>query len=251
MLIIDPLRWVFYCPQKGDVMRKKKFSKARFYRRLEAQNKNTGYVGFDTAHPHGDYSVIINLNAWKDAVKLAGETLGQWCAQVNDSLKPVVEYLKTDEGKAALSKALAKKKEKPEQVNDWDVMQSGYPDCQIYPDLRSNMEADLLRKPLYSKRRGRGGYVEHEALGFDESFQHLQSAESAENLRADGLFFNAQNSVKQPEPKPEFVPPPPLERIGASEPNNDSGLFGWCFLHMAAIVACALLLCGILQKLSH
>ncbi len=58
-------------------------------------------------------------------------------------------------------------------------------------------------------------------------------------------------SCKSKEAKPEFVPPPPLERIGASEPNNDSGLFGWCFLHMAAIVACALLLCGILQKLSH
>lgn len=234
-------------------MRKKKFSKERFYRRLEAQNKNTGYVGFDTAHPHGDYSVIINLNAWKDAVKLAGETLGQWCAQVNDSLKPVVEYLKTDEGKAALSKALAKKKEKPEQVNDWDVMQSGYPDCQIYPDFRSNMEVDLIRKPLYSKRRGRGGIIG--ALIVDD---HLMpdggryiSKEIAKKLGADGLLFNAQNSAKQPEPKPEFVPPPPLEKIGASESENDSGLFGWCFLHMAAIVACALLLCGILQKLSH
>lgn len=160
-------------------MRKKKFSKEHFYRRLEAQNK----------------------------------------------------------------KAVSKSE------TDWDVMQSGYPDCQIYPDFRSNMEVDLIRKPLYSKHRGRGGYVEHEALGFDESFQHLESAESAENLRAEGLFFNAQNSAKQPEP--EFVPPPPLEKIGASEPNNDSGLFGWCFLHMAAIVACVLLLCGILQKLSH
>ena len=162
-------------------MRKKKFSKARFYRRLEAQNKK--------------------------AVSMS--------------------------------------------QTDWDVMQSGYPECQIYPDLSSNMQADLLRKPLYSKRLGRGGYVEHEALGFDESFQHLQSAESAENLRADGLFFNAQNSAKQPEPKPEFVSPPQPIKIETSEPNNDSGLFGLCFLHMAAIVACALLLCGILQKLSH
>lgn len=158
-------------------MRKKKFSKERFYRRLEAQNN-----------------------------------------------------------KAVLT---------PE--TDWDVMQSGYPDCLIYPDILGEIKSAVIR----SKRRGRGGYVEHEALGFDESFQHLQSAESAENLRADGLFFNAQISAKQPEPKPEFVPPPPLEKIGASEPNNDSGLFGLCFLHMAAIVACALLLCGILQKLSH
>ena len=238
-------------------MRKKKFSKERFYRRLEAQNKNKGYahVGFDTAHPQGDYSVIINLEAWEDALERAGKALGQWCDQLNNAFKSTAEYLLTDEGKAALAKAQSQIKRPLEkrrtQVTDWDVMQSGYPDCQIYPDLRSNMEADLLRKPLYSKRRGRGGYVEHEALGFDESFQHLQSAESAENLRADGLFFNTQNSVKQPEPKPEFVPPPPLEKIGATEPNNESGLFGWYFLHMAAIVACALLLCGILQKLSH
>ncbi len=234
-------------------MRKKKFSKERFYRRLEAQNKNKGcaHVGFDTAHPQGDYSVIINLDAWKDTMKQAGEAFGRWCAQLNESLKPVTEYLATDEGKAALSKALAKKKEKPGQVSDWDVMQSGYPDCQIYPDFSSNMEADLLRKPLYSKRRGRGGYVEHEPLGFDESFQQLHSAESAENLRADGLFFNAQNSAKQPEPKPEFVPPPPLEKIETSSQENDSGLFGLCFLHMAAIVSCALLLCTLLQKLSH
>ena len=153
-------------------MRKKKFSKARFYRRLEAQN----------------------------------------------------------------NKAVS------QSETDWDVMQSGYPECQIYPDFRSNMEADLLRKPLYSKRCGRDGFVEHEALGLNES---------AENLRADGLFFNAQNLAKQPEPKPEFVPPPSLEKIGASELNNDSGLFGWCFLHMGAFVACALLLYGILQKLSH
>ncbi|WP_228260987.1 hypothetical protein [Acinetobacter johnsonii] len=235
-------------------MRKKKFSKKRFYRRLEAQNKNTGYIRFDTAHPQRDYSVIIDLEAWKVALERAGKALGQWCTQLNDSLKPVAEYLATDEGKAALAKAQGQKRtleKRRYQVSDWDVMQSGYPDCQIYPDFRSNIEVDLIRKPLYSKRRGRGGYVEHEALGFDESFQHLQSAESAENLRADGLFFNAKNSAKQPEPKPEFVPPPPLEKIGASEPENDSGLFGWCFLHMAAIVACALLLCGILQKLSH
>jgi hypothetical protein len=234
-------------------MRKKKFSKERFYRRLEAQNKNKGYahVGFDTAHPQGGYSVTMDSELWKDALERAGKALNQWCVQLNESLKSVTEYLATDEGKAALAKASGKKPMKPEPVNDWDVMQSGYPDCQIYPDFRSNMEADLVRNPLYSKRRGRGGFVEHEALGFDESFQQLQSAESAENLRADGLFFNAQNSAKQPEPKPEFVPPPPLQNIGASESENDSGLFGWCFLHMAAIVACALLLCGILQKLSH
>lgn len=142
-------------------MRKKKFSKERFYRRLEARNKKT------------------------------------------------------------VSKS----------ETDWDVMQSGYPDCLIYPDFFSDMEVELIRKPLFSKRRGRGGFVEHEALGFDESFQQLQHTESAENLRAGGLFFNAQNSPKQPD--------------------NDSGLFGWFILHMAAIVACALLLCGILQKLSH
>lgn len=133
MLIIDPLRWVFYCPQKGDVMRKKKFSKERFYRRLEAQNKN--------------------------------------------------------------------------RVTS----------CNFHIEALNHQDVSRVMK----------------------------------RLRADGLFFNTQNSVKQPEPKPEFVPPPPLEKIGASEPNNDSGLFGWCFLHMAAIVACALLLCGILQKLSH
>jgi hypothetical protein len=231
-------------------MRKKKFSKERFYRRLEAQNKNKGFA-FDTAHPQGDYSVIsIDLEAWKTALERAGQALGEWCAQFNESLKPMAMYLASDEGKAALAKAF-EKKSKPEQVSDWEVMQSGYPDCLIYPDFRSNMEADLIRNPLYSKRRGRGGFVEHEALGFDESFQQLQSAESAENLRADGLFFNADNSLKQPEPKPEFVPPPPLEKLESSVPDNDSGLFGWCFLHMAAVVACALLLCGILQKLSH
>ena len=133
MLIIDPLRWVFYCPQKGDVMRKKKFSKERFYRRLEAQSRNN-----------------------------------------------VIVY-----------------------------------------------------------------HFHIEALGHQDVSRIIKRA------RANGLFFNAQNSAKQPEPKPEFVPPPPLEKIGASEPNNDSGLFGCCFLHMAAIAACALLLCGILQKLSH
>lgn len=238
-------------------MRKKKFSKERFYRRLEAQNKNKGYahVGFDTAHPQGDYSVIIDPEAWKDALERADKALGQWCNQVNDAFKPVAEYLITDEGKAALAKAQGQIKrtleKRRDQVSDWDVMQSGYPDCQIYPDFRSNMEADLIRKPLYSKRRGRGGYVEHEALGFDESFQHLQSAESAENLRADGLFFNVQNSAKQPEPKPEFVPPPPLEKIGASEPKADLVLLVWRYLNMGAILVCVLLLCGILQKLSH
>lgn len=84
-----------------------------------------------------------------------------------------------------------------------------------------------------------------------EALNHQDVSRVMKRLRADGLFFNTQNSVKQPEPKPEFVPPPPLEEIGASEPENDSGLFGLCFLHMAAIVACALLLYGILQKLSH
>lgn len=232
-------------------MRKKKFSKERFYRRLEAQNKNSGFVGFDTAHPQGDYSVIIDPDAWKDALERAGKAMSQWCAQMNENLKPLAEYLASDEGKAAIAKAFGKKPVKPEQVNDWDVMQSGYQDCQIYPDFRSNMEADLIRKPLYSKRRSRGGFVEHEALGFDESFQQLQSAESAENLRADGLFFNAQNSQKQPEPKPDFVSPPPLEKFETSSPDNDSGSFGWYFLKLVALAACVALLCEFLQKLSQ
>ena len=84
-----------------------------------------------------------------------------------------------------------------------------------------------------------------------EALGHQDVSRIIKRARANGLFFNAQNSAKQPEPKPEFVPPPPLEKIGASESENDSGLFGWCFLHMAAIVACALLLREILQKLSH
>ena len=133
MLIIDPLRWVFYCPQKGDLMRKKKFSKERFYRRLEAQNKN--------------------------------------------------------------------------RVTS----------CNFHIEALNHQDVSRVMK----------------------------------RLRADGLFFNTHNSIKQPEPKPEFVPPLPLEKIEATEPYNDSGLFGQCLLHMAAIVACALLLCGILQKLSH
>jgi hypothetical protein len=162
-------------------MRKKKFSKERFYRRLEARNKKT------------------------------------------------------------VSKS----------ETDWDVMQSGYPDCLIYPDFFSDMEVELIRKPLFSKRRGRGGFVEHEALGFDESFQQLQHTESAENLRADGFFFNARNSPKQPEPKPEFVPPPPLEKFETFSPDNDSGSFGWYFLKLVAFTACVALLCEFLQKLSQ
>lgn len=130
---------------------------------------------------------------------------------------------------------------------DWDVMQSGYSDCLIYPDLRSNMEVDLIRNPLYSKRRERGGFVEHEALGFDESFQQLQSAESAENLRADGLFFNAENSAERP--IPPLVSTPPIQWTAGTD--QDSGLFGWCFLKMVVIAACVLLICAFLQKLSH
>lgn len=138
-------------------MRKKKFSKERFYRRLEAQNK----------------------------------------------------------------KAVSKSE------TDWDVMQGGYSDCQIYPDFSNRtdrIDLEIIANNIQKK---------------------------AEEIRAKKPFFNAQNSAKQPEPKPEFVPPPPLEKIEATEPNNYSGLFGQCLLHMAAIVACALLLCGILQKLSH
>lgn len=138
-------------------MRKKKFSKERFYRRLEAQNK----------------------------------------------------------------KAVSKSE------TDWGVVKGGYSDCQIYPyfsNCMDRLDLEIIANNIQKK---------------------------AEEIRANKPFFNTQNSVKQPEPKPEFVPPPPLEKIGASEPNNDSGLFGQCFLHMAAIVACALLLCGILQKLSH
>lgn len=56
---------------------------------------------------------------------------------------------------------------------------------------------------------------------------------------------------KRTEPKPEFVPPPPLEKFGPSLPDNESGLFGRCLLHMAAIVSCAMVVCAILQKLSH
>lgn len=161
-------------------MRKKKFSKERFYRRLEAQNK----------------------------------------------------------------KAVSKSE------TDWDVMQSGYPDCLIYPDILSRLKVEIIKS---RRRHGVGGFTG--AVILDEHLMpddgRYVSKDIAEKLGADGLFFNAQNSAKQPEPKPEFVSPPPLEKIETSEPNNDSGLFGLCFLHMAAIVACALLLCGILQKLSH
>lgn len=211
-------------------MRKKKFSKERFYRRLEAQNKNNGYVGFDTAHPQGDYSVIIDPDAWKDALERAGKALGQWCAQVNKGLKPLTEYLASDEGKAAFAKAFGKKPVKPEQVNDWDVMQSGYQDCQIYPDFRSNMEADLIRNPLYSKRRSRGGFVEHESMGFDESFQQLRhtetylSAEAEQKPRASGLFFNERDSSQTQKPVPKSVPTPPI-KWESRELNLEPGFF--------------------------
>ena len=168
-------------------MRKKKFSKERFYRRLEAQNK----------------------------------------------------------------------KAVPQPATDWDVMQSGYSDCLIYPDFFSDMALQLIREPLFSKRHGLrsqyGGFTG--AVIVDDQLMpdggRYVSKEIAEKIGADGLFFNAHNSAKQPEPKPEFVPPLQPIKIETSKPNNDSGLFGLCFLHMAAIVACALLLCGILQKLSH
>lgn len=235
-------------------MRKKKFSKKRFYRRLEAQNKNKGFA-FDTAHPHGDYSVIsIDPEAWKTALERAGQALGQWCAQLNDSLYSVAEYLATDEGEAALAKARSQinrtLEKRRAQVTDWDVMQSGYPDCLIYPDILSHLKVKIIKS---RRRHGAGGFTG--AVILDD---HLMPdgglyipKDIAEKLGANKPLFNAQNSAKQPEPKPEFVPPPQPINIEKSEPNNDSGLFGLCFLHMAAIVACALLLCGILQKLSH
>ena len=168
-------------------MRKKKFSKERFYLRLEAQNKNTGYVGFDTAHPQGDYSVSIDLDAWRDGLKRAGEALGILCSQLNESHKLVAEYLATEEGKAALAKELAKRKEKP-----------------------------------------------------------------IENLRADGLFFNIQNSLERP--IPPLIPTPQIQWESRPETANldtDSGSFAWYFLKLVALVACVVLLCEFLQKLSH
>ena len=39
-------------------------------------------------------------------------------------------------------------------MTDWDVMQSGYSDDQIYSDSLSDFMFELMLKPLYSKRVG-------------------------------------------------------------------------------------------------
>ena len=46
-------------------------------------------------------------------------------------------------------------------MNDWDVMQSGYKHEQIYPDFLSDFTFELMIKPLFSKR------FEHEKIKFE------------------------------------------------------------------------------------
>lgn len=63
-------------------MRRKKYSKKRFYRRLEAQNKNSSYIGFN--YGCGDYSVIWNLEPWQKALKNAASVMARLLGEISE-----------------------------------------------------------------------------------------------------------------------------------------------------------------------
>ncbi|MDO6644704.1 hypothetical protein [Acinetobacter guillouiae] len=63
-------------------MRRKKFTKVRFYRRLEAQKKKCSYYGFD--YGRGDYSVTWNLEPWHKALKNAGSVMVRLIGEISE-----------------------------------------------------------------------------------------------------------------------------------------------------------------------
>lgn len=63
-------------------MRRKKYSKKRFYRRLEAQKKNTRYIGFD--YGCGDYSLTWNLEPWRKALKNAANVMVSLIGEISE-----------------------------------------------------------------------------------------------------------------------------------------------------------------------
>jgi len=63
-------------------MRRKKYSKKRFYRRLEAQNKNSRYISFD--YGCSDFSVSWNLEPWQKALKKAGSIMERLIGEISE-----------------------------------------------------------------------------------------------------------------------------------------------------------------------
>lgn len=63
-------------------MRRKKFTKVRFYRRLEAQKKKYSYYGFD--YGRGDYSVTWNLEPWRKTLKKAANAMVSLIGEISE-----------------------------------------------------------------------------------------------------------------------------------------------------------------------